>query len=259
VIDVRRAADRFRSVAPGLDSRHSFSYGPHYDPDNIGFGVLMAHNEDRLSPGAGYDRHAHRGIDIITWVLSGTLEHEHWIDGNQADQHPSGAPAVHRERLTAGMAQVLRTGSGVHHAEHATGDDGAHYVQMWLTSATPATDPGYDRRDFTAALAEVAAAGSGLTIVASGRADPSGDPVLSLTQPGAELWAARLPAGAEVDLPTGPLIHVFIAGGVVNVEGTQLTAGDALRVQDHSAPVLTTPALTTVEASEVLVWTLPSP
>jgi redox-sensitive bicupin YhaK (pirin superfamily) len=87
-MDVRRARDRFRTVAPGLDSRHSFSYGPHYDPDNLGFGVLMAHNEDRLAPGAGYDRHAHRGIDIVTWVLSGTLEHEHWNDGHRADEDP---------------------------------------------------------------------------------------------------------------------------------------------------------------------------
>jgi redox-sensitive bicupin YhaK (pirin superfamily) len=253
-MDVRRAGDRFRTVAPGLDSRHSFSYGPHYDPDNLGFGVLMALNEDRLSPGAGYDRHAHRGIDIVTWVLTGTLEHEHWIDGNRAGESPAGAPAVHQERLTAGMAQVLRTGTGVHHAEHATGDDGAHYVQMWLTSATPAPGPGYDRRDFTAALAEAATAGSGFTTVASGRAAPSADSVLFLTQPGAELWAARLPAGAEVDLPTGPLVHVFIASGVVNVDGTQLAAGDALRVQDRTATVRTT-----LEPSEVLVWTLPSP
>jgi redox-sensitive bicupin YhaK (pirin superfamily) len=251
-MDVRRARDRFRTAAPGLDSRHSFSYGPHYDPDNLGFGVLMAHNEDRLSPGAGYDRHAHRGIDIVTWVLSGTLEHEHWIDGYQADEDQAGAPAVHRERLTADMAQVLRTGSGVHHAEHAAGDDRAHYVQMWLASATPTAHPGYDRRDFTAVLAEATTARSGLTTVASGRTDPSADSVLSMTQPGAELWAARLPPGAEVDLPTGPLVHVFIASGVVNANGTQLAAGDELRVQDHSGPVLTT-----VEPSEVLVWTLP--
>ncbi len=278
-MDVRRGVDRFRTVAPGLDSRHSFSYGSHYDPDNLGFGVLMAHNEDRLGPGAGFDRHLHRGLDIVTWVLSGTLEHQHWITAEQAGHEPTAG----RERLGAGMAQVLRTGSGVHHAEHAAaGSEGVHYVQMWLASATPAADPRYARRDFTAALAEAAGAGSpGAVAVASGRpgrrfrrgsganmvagrppvhpirsgtvasGGRTGEAPLGLSQP-AELSVARLPAGAEIQLPSGPLVHVFVASGVASVDGTQLAAGDALRLRAEPA----TP-LVAVELSEVLLWSLP--
>jgi quercetin 2,3-dioxygenase len=253
---VRRSADRFRTVAPGLDSRPSFSYGPHYDPDNLGFGVLVAHNEDRLTPGAGFPRHAHRGLDIVTWVLSGTLEHEHWSDPDRP-----GDPAPGRERLGPGTAQVLRTGTGVHHAEHdgavpATGSPGAHYVQMWLTSAAPAAEPGYQHHDFTAALTAAAADGPTRAVtVAAGRAAGA---ALSLSQPAAELSVARLAAGAEMELAPAPLVHVFLARGVLaaldgtDIAGTQLEAGDALRLRAAPAQLLRA-----VEASEVLVWHLP--
>ena len=103
--DIHRNGDRFRTTAPGLDSRHAFSFGPHYDPDNLGFGPLLVSNEDRLDPGTGFERHAHRGVDIVTWMLAGTLEHE-----DSTGQ---------RHQLSAGSAQRLRAGSGVHHAEHA--------------------------------------------------------------------------------------------------------------------------------------------
>ena len=244
MIDVRRGGDRFRTVAPGLDSRHSFSYGPHYDPDNIGFGALMAHNEDRLSPGAGYDRHPHRGLDIVTWVLSGTLEHQHWT----GPQRPGDDPLGRRETLTAGMAQVLRTGSGVDHAEHAAGSTDVHYVQMWLASAAPAADPAYERADFTAALAETATAGPpGVVTVASGRGDGIGS-ALTLSPSGAELSVVRLPAGAALALPIAPM--VFLARGVLAADdGTTLLAGDALRLHDGAAPTLVA-----AEASEVLMW-----
>ena len=274
MIEVRRGADRFRTVAPGIDSRHSFSYGPHYDPDNLGFGVLMAHNEDRLSPGSGFDRHPHRGLDIVTWVLSGTLEHEHWTDAHRPDLAPTS-----RERVGAGSVQVLRTGSGVQHAERAPAREVAvHYLQMWLASATPSADPGYDHRDFTAALAAAATTERpGWVTVASGRADLPAGSAVALSQPGAELSVARLPAGAEIELPAGLLVHVFIARGaasvasnptpgadiadgsfagvptprgVSGVDGTQLAAGDALRLR--AAPAT---ALVTVAPSEVLALT----
>jgi redox-sensitive bicupin YhaK (pirin superfamily) len=252
---VRRSADRFHTVAPGLDSRPSFSYGPHYDPDNLGFGVLVAHNEDRLSPAAGFPRHAHRGLDIVTWVLSGTLEHEHWTGAGDA-------AVPRRERLGPGTAQVLRTGTAVDHAEHAGAGSadvspGAHYLQMWLTSAAPGADPGYQRHDFTPALNEAAAQTPARVVtVASGRAEASAGPALTLSQPAAEFSVARLPAGTEIELAPGPLVHVFLARGVLAApnDRTQpdLAAGDALRLRAAPAQVLRA-----VEASEILVWHLP--
>jgi quercetin 2,3-dioxygenase len=248
VIGLRRGGDRFRTAAPGLESRHSFSYGRHYDPDNLGFGVLMAHNEDRLAAGAGYDRHLHRGVDIVTWVLAGALSHQHWT----GPERPGDEPVVRREILGAGTAQVLRTGSGVDHAEHAAGSADVHYVQMWLASAAPAADPDYERRDFTAVLAEAERlVPPRLVAVASGRADATGT-TLALSQPGAELSVARLPVGAAMEVPVAPLVHVFLARGVLAADdGTTLAAGDALRLPGSAAPTLVA-----VETSEVLMWTL---
>lgn len=251
---VHRSDDRFRTAAPGLESRHSFSFGPHYDPDNLGFGPLLVSNEDRLEPGAGFDRHAHRSVDIVTWMLAGTLEHE----DSTGQQH----------LLRAGMAQRLRAGSGVHHAEHASDTEehpAAHYVQMWLRSVDPEAEPDYASEDFRARLD-----GDGsprLVIVATGDAAGGG---LALDQPGAEFLVARLPAGAEVVVPVAPLVHVFVPRGDVRLDATwaqvgeptaadqfvagdQLVAGDAARITgaDHLE-------LRANADAEILVWRLPS-
>ena len=249
--DVYRAGDRFRTAAPGLDSRHSFSFGPHYDPDNLNFGALLVHNEDRLDTGAGFDRHAHRGVDILTWVLAGALLHED--------------STGRRHTLRAGMAQRLRAGSGVQHSEHATGpsggpsgpaeDPGAHYVQMWTRSEVPGALPGYDWADFSAPLAQAASASPWVT-VATGDAYPGA--ALTLDQPGAEFSVGRLSAGAPVTIAEAPRVHVFVARGAVSIAaaarpGYALAAGDAVRITG-GGPCTVWPA----GRAEVLVWRLPA-
>ena len=72
---IHPAQQRNRTVSERIVSRHSFSFGPYYDPGNLGFGVLIVHNEDTILPGGGYPMHPHRDTEIVTWVLSGTLEH----------------------------------------------------------------------------------------------------------------------------------------------------------------------------------------
>ena len=76
MIDIRPTAVRFETVQPGITTRHCFSSGAHYDPAHIAFGPLIALDEHALAPGAGFGRHAHRGVEILSWVLSGTLHHE---------------------------------------------------------------------------------------------------------------------------------------------------------------------------------------
>ncbi len=71
VLLVQRAGDRFATEAPGVSTRHAFSFGRHYDPDNVGFGTLVAHNDERLTSGHGFDDHPHADTEIVTWVLSG--------------------------------------------------------------------------------------------------------------------------------------------------------------------------------------------
>ena len=247
ILEVRRGADRARTTAPGLESRHSFSFGPHYDPANLGFGDLLVSNEDRLVPGAGFDVHAHRDVDIVTWVLSGALEHRD--------------STGHRETLTAGMAQVLRTGAGVRHAEHAapagrTDADATHYVQMWLRSGATEADPVYECTDFSAAL--TAASRAQPPRLASIAAGPPAAAALALSRRGAEFAVGILAPGAAVQLHTAPRRHLFVAAGRIAIvdaceASTRLGAGDAARMTPATAVVIRAD-----EAAQVLVWTLPA-
>jgi quercetin 2,3-dioxygenase len=121
-VEIRRARDRLCTRTDWLTSWHSFSYGQHYDADNVGFGPLVVSNHDVLAPGAGFDQHHHAGVDLVTWVVSGTLRHE--------DSHG------HASLLAARSLQVLRSGAGVLHSErNASTTDPVEYVQMWLRAA----------------------------------------------------------------------------------------------------------------------------
>jgi hypothetical protein len=127
LIEVRRAGDRAISRSAGITTRHGFSSGSHYDPANTHFGRLVAHDEHLLEAGAGFDAHPHRGIDIVTWVLDGTLQHED--------------STGRRTTVRQGTVQILLAGSGVVHAERNGGDGQLRFVQMWLlgdSAAAPA-------------------------------------------------------------------------------------------------------------------------
>jgi quercetin 2,3-dioxygenase len=119
VIEVRRAADRFETIQAGISTRHCFSSGAHYDPANVAFGPLLAADEHVVAPGAGFSRHAHRGIDIVSWVLSGTLRHE-----------GASGPAV---LVTPGTALYQSAGSGIEHSEaNASAEEPLRFIQLWL-------------------------------------------------------------------------------------------------------------------------------
>ncbi len=119
MIDVRRSADRFETVQPGIVTRHCFSSGAHYDPANVAFGALLAVDEHVLAPSAGFSRHAHRGIDIVSWVLAGTLRHE--------------GPSPHPLLVTPGPVLHQAAGSGIEHSEaNASAAEPLRFVQLWL-------------------------------------------------------------------------------------------------------------------------------
>src|SRR5262245_39767588 len=102
-IDLRRAEDRFHTRAGWLDSHHSFSFSRHYDPDNPHHGLLLVSNDDRWQGGTGCSTHPHRDMEIVTWVLSGRLEHKD-SEGNQGEIYP-------------GLAQRMSAGTGIWHSE----------------------------------------------------------------------------------------------------------------------------------------------
>src|SRR5436305_14479837 len=120
-VDIHRSADRFATRLSWLDSRHSFSYGPHYDPANVRFGLLVASNHDTVAAGAGFDPHPHRDMEIVSWVLAGRLEH--------ADDRG------HRGVVRPGRAQLTSAGSGIVHSERAYGGGPVEFVQMWVLPA----------------------------------------------------------------------------------------------------------------------------
>jgi quercetin 2,3-dioxygenase len=129
LIAVHRAADRFRTVQPGITSWHSFSSGSHYDATNLSFGPVVACDEHLLDPGAGFDRHAHARVELVSWVLDGALRHE---DG-------AGRSRV----VVPGRAQYQLAGTGIQHSEGNASDSAPlQFVQLWLL--TDEDVPDYD-------------------------------------------------------------------------------------------------------------------
>ncbi len=227
-IELRVGNERFRTVTEQTDTWHSFSFGTHYDPDNTGFGRLIAHNEDRLVAGGGYDEHRHAGLEIVTWVLSGTLAHTD--------------SAGHDGLVGPGRVQRLSSGSGVDHAERATADAPVHLVQMWLTPDTPDAAPSYQLGEVT----PEALAADWVAVASGGRAEAA----VRLDVDNVTLWVTRLPAGSSRPLPPGEHRHLFVARGAVSLSGAgALAAGDAARI---SGPGEWT--LTGQRDTEVLVW-----
>lgn len=215
-VEIRRGTGRFITRGEGHFTRHSFSFGAHYDPDNVGFGRLVCHDDHLLAPGAGFDEHPHRDLDIVTWVLTGALHHSD-SEGHTGVVRP-------------GEVQVLSAGSGVTHAEVAGPDGPTRFVQAWLTPGSPGTPPAY-------AVTPVDLRPGELTEVVR-----IGD---------ATLRAARLAAGDTVVLPDEPLQHVFVAGGALRRSSMAqpLDDGDAFRITDQPGLQITAAAPT-----ELLVW-----
>lgn len=237
-IDVRDAASRFETRTDSVVSRHSFSFGPHYDPSNTRFGALIAHNDDLLAPGGGFPEHPHRDLEIVTWVISGTLRH--------ADS--TGATGV----LEPGFVQVVSAGSGVRHVEANASSGPTRYLQMWLPPDADGA-PSYAVEDASAALTT-----GDFVVVASGRPGTAG--AVSIRQPGAALHVGRLlAASSAVPLPAGELLHVFVATGRVVLTGTDaevgLREGDAARITRPAAAF----RVAASEDAELLVWAMDSP
>lgn len=226
-IEVRRATDRFTTETEGRTTRHSFSFDRHYDPANLGFGLLLAHNDDRLAAGCGYAPHRHRDVEIVTWVLAGTLLHDD-AEG-------------HRGAVRPGLVQSLSAGRGVEHSEVADAGGPVRFVQVWLPPDEPGATTRYrlaDPGDLTGALVPVASGIPGLEAPA-----PVGNAR-------AALHVARLRAGQRVALPDAPHVHVFAARGALDVEGVgRLQEADAARLTRDGGR-----RVTAAGPAEVLVW-----
>lgn len=229
-IDVRRAETRAHTEIDWLDSWHSFSFGNHYDPQNTHHGLLIVSNDDRVAAGGGFGTHPHRDMEIVTWVLSGRLEHRD-SEGNHGQLYP-------------GLAQRMSAGTGIRHSEmNASDTEDVHFVQMWVLPDTEGIAPGYEQRDVNAALDE-----GGLHPIASGQGH---DGAVTIHQRDAVLWGGRLRDAETVSVPHGPHVHVFVAAGDATLEGAgALHEGDAARLVDAGPLQLTAGD----QGAEVLIW-----
>ena len=207
MIEYRPADGRFVTRAEGRTTRHSFSFGTHYDTANVGFGSLVAHNDEQLPPGTGYPDHPHADLEIVTWVLEGALRHR---------------SAVGSGVIGPGQVQRLSAGSGVVHAEVTDGDVETRFLQAWVRPDEPGLEPDY--------LSAETSIGDGWTCVADG----DGRGVVPLAARGAALHVTDLPAGGRLALPEAPRLHVFVARGRAMLGERLLEAGDAARLADEA-------------------------
>ncbi|CAM5299087.1 pirin family protein [Streptomyces fumanus] len=196
-MDVRRAAERYPGGDrdAGIESWHAFSFGPHYDPDNLRFGALIACNEERLAPGAGFDEHPHSHTEIVTWVVEGELTHRD--------------SAGHETVVRAGDVQRLSAAGGVRHVERNAGDAPLTFVQMWLAPREPGGDPAYE--------------------IVRGIADST---PYAVPEAGAMLHVRRLAAGERTAVPDGAYVYAHVVRGRLRLAGEELGPGDAARLTD---------------------------
>lgn len=227
---IRTAASRAVTTTPWLTSRHSFSFGDHYDPDNTHFGLLLVNNDDIVAPATGFDTHAHRDMEIVTWVLRGQLSHRDSA-GNHGVIYP-------------GLAQRMSAGSGIMHSErNDSPGEPVHFVQMWVLPDEAGVQPSYQQHE----VDEKLMAGS-LVTIASGL--PAHDAAITLHNRNVALHGTRLLPGAAVNVPQAPYLHLYLAAGRVDVEGIgTLHQGDAVRFTDEDGR-----RVTASEPSELLIW-----
>ncbi|MEU9606990.1 pirin family protein [Streptomyces sp. NPDC048057] len=220
MIDVRRAAQRYPGGEPtaGIESAHAFSFGGHYDPDNLRFGALVACNEERLAPGAGFAEHPHSHTEIVTWVVEGELTHE----------DSTGRATVVRP----GDLQRLSAGDGVRHVERNAGGVPLVFVQMWLAPREFGGEPSYE--------------------VVRGFADAT---PYALSGADATLHVRRVAPGEQASLTLAPRAYVHVVRGELSVRTAEgdavLSPGDAARLVDAGVVTL---AAVSPRPAEALIW-----
>ena len=210
IFDIQRARDRAHADHGWLQTYHSFSFADYHDPNNVNWGALRVFNDDTVAGSTGFPAHPHRDMEIVTYVLSGRLQHKDSM-GNEGVVGPGGV-------------QFMSAGTGVRHSEHnADPKEPLHLVQMWVLPGELRQPPSYGQMDFA-----VAQRTNTWLRIASG--DPSVSAPIRITQ-NATLAVSRVEDSTVVyEFAPQRYGFLFVADGNVEVNGESLHKGDAVRL-----------------------------
>jgi redox-sensitive bicupin YhaK (pirin superfamily) len=231
MLEFRKSVDRGTANLGWLFSRHTFSFGQYFDPQQVGFSDLRVINDDLVKPGAGFDTHPHSDMEIFSYVLEGTLEHRDSI----------GTGSV----IQTGDVQIMSAGLGVAHSEfnHST-ELPVHFLQVWILPDRKGVMPRYQQKHFAGSEKR----GKFRLIISP----DAGDGSLSIYQD-VRVYAGLFDGDetAEFELPAGRHGYVHVACGSIKLNGITLEEGDGVRLRGENRL-----AFRDGSASEVLVFDL---
>jgi len=231
MLEIRKSHERGHANHGWLDSYHTFSFSDYHDPRWMGFGPLRVINDDRVAPSGGFPPHSHRDMEIVTYVLEGTLQHK--------DSLGNGGTIV------PGEVQRMRAGRGIAHSEYnASTTTPVHLLQIWIEPDTQNLDPGYEQKAFNPAEMQ-----GQFRVVAS---NDGREGSVTIHQ-NAAIYAAKIAPGEKASMPlaAGRRAWLHVARGRVQIKGYTLEAGDSVAMVHESE--LTLDGL---ESAEVLLFDL---
>lgn len=212
MLTIHRAQDRGKSTFSWLDSQHTFSFGQYMDPRNMGFSDLRVINEDRVIPGAGFGTHAHRDMEIISYVVEGELAH----------RDSMGTGSV----IRPGDVQRMTAGTGVTHSEmNASKTDPVHFLQIWILPNAKGLAPGYEQKHFAPETRQ-----NQWRLVGA----PDGQDGAVTIHQDVNLYAATVEKGAQLDyaLAGDRKAWLQVVKGSLSLEGETLHVGDGAAIAD---------------------------
>ncbi len=229
---IRKSQERGYADHGWLKSFHSFSFAGYHDPSHMGFGPLRVINEDRIIKGAGFGTHAHRDMEIISYVLDGGLAHQDSM-GNGSTIHP-------------GDVQRMSAGAGITHSEfngNQVGD--THFLQIWIEPSVLGGVPSYEEKHFSSSDKR-----GKLRLIGS----PDGREGSVTIGQDVAMYAGLFEGDeqAHIALKSGRSGYIHVALGSIEVNGVRLQAGDALMLKEVSSVVVNQG-----QAAELLVFDLP--
>jgi hypothetical protein len=227
---VRKANERGHANHGWLDSYHTFSFANYYDPEWMGYRSLRVINDDLVMPGMGFGTHPHRDMEIITYVLSGSLEHKDSMGNGRI--------------IRPGEVQYMAAGTGVQHSEfNPSSEEAVHLLQIWIQPDRRGTTPRYAEKS----MKEAPEGKLNLITSKTGR-----DGSIAINQD-ADLWLGKLGEGNRVMHTLAPGRHAWlhVAEGEVSLNGKKLSGGDAVAIDEQGSL-----ELSAAKPSQVLLFDL---